>query len=58
MHAIKSKNVTTLEDGKTQEKIVYQNMYSLMEYESAGANKSNWKANLDMSMAQCLTKEV
>lgn len=34
---------------------IYQNCYALVEFEN---NKSNWKANLDMMMAQCLTKEV
>jgi hypothetical protein len=55
IHGYKSKTVTEQEDGKKTEKIVFQNTYSLFEYEN---NKSNWKTNLDQMMAQCLTKEV
>jgi len=55
IHGYKSKTITEHEDGKKTEKIIYQNTYSLFEYE---LNKSNWKTNLDQMMAQCLTKEV
>jgi hypothetical protein len=41
--------------GDEQPKGVYQNTYALVEYEG---NKTNWKQNLDVMMAQSLTKEV
>jgi translation initiation factor 3 subunit D len=53
VHSYKSKTET--ESGEA--KIVYQNTYTLLEYDT-GAKASNWKANLDLMMAQCLTKEV
>lgn len=51
VHSYKSK--VTSDSG--EEKFVYQNTYTLLEYEGG---KSNWKMNLDLMMAQCLTKEV
>lgn len=39
----------------SEEEPTYQNVYALNEYV---LNKTNWKANLDVTMAQCLTKEV
>lgn len=55
MHSYKSKTITEEEGGKINEKVVYQNIYTLFEYEN---NKTTWKSNLDQNMAQCLTKEV
>lgn len=55
IHSFKSKIVTEEDNGKHTEKYVYQNTYSLLEYE---LNKQNWKTSLDMMTAQCLTKEV
>lgn len=52
IHSYKSK---TVPEDNSAPKVVFQNTYTLMEYENA---KSNWKTNLDLMMAQCLTKEV
>ena len=52
IHAYKSK---TQEEEGVPAKAVYQNVYTLLEHESS---KANWKTNLDLMMAQCLTKEV
>jgi hypothetical protein len=59
VHSYKSKSIISPPDDKPDEKptvkVVYQNVYTLLEYEP---NKSNWKGNLDKQMAQCLMKEV
>ena len=56
IHSYKQKIVTQGEEGKADtERFVYQNTYSLLEYEN---NAQNWKTSLDMMTAQCLTKEV
>lgn len=53
VHAYKSKTAPAEEGGEA--KVVYQNTYTLLEYENS---KANWRANLDLMMAQFLTKEV
>ena len=53
VHSYKSKTAAS-EEGEAG-KTVFQNNYSLLEYEN---NKSNWKTNLDQNTAQCITKEV
>lgn len=56
IHSYKQKIITQGEEGKPDtERFVYQNTYSLLEYEN---NAQNWKTSLDMMTAQCLTKEV
>jgi translation initiation factor 3 subunit D len=52
VHSYKSKIQGEKEDDT---KLVYQNTYTLLEFENG---KANWKGNLDLMMAQCLTKEV
>ncbi len=56
VHSYKSRIETQPEDGSAPvTKLVYQNNYTLFEYEQS---KSNWKTNLDNMTALILTKEV
>lgn len=55
VHSYNPKPGEAAENADERSKQLYQNIYALVEYEN---NKANWRQNLDLNMAQCLTKEV